>query len=621
MLTTSNASSKLGCGHCKKQIKTTWYKKMHHFSTCKLFDPIGRQITYKKANSCYLLLARQHKRVKQHNLTEVEISEGINEYLHVDSLTFSESTNAQAELSFEPLTISPYRAELLKLKILRFIGRKAIPLSIAESEEFRALFSGMSISPVPSKLETKNLLAQEAKNIIEQIILLVSSSIGYGLASDTWTCHNRTFINYMLLLYLPNNLVKEVLYGIEEVSGKSVNAELVYLKLDQVIEKVGPVKLISIHTDNASYCRKAAKFLTQKYPWVLYVGCMAHQFNLLMKDIEEIPTIRTTIEKAMKLNIGIINSVKLHSLFGKISRENAKNNNDPVRGLQAPTETRFYSTIESLERILINEGNFDDLYNLAAVRVEFPKKFLYYSRATRNENLFVDLLEMLPCLSIAKRLALTIESNSVNIPSFFKKLQTLREVWGVCRELNEVIMKREPKFNTTSVLTVLSLDLSISSACLGLEFDTVQKITENLLQIGQSRSFPDLYVKEVENFLQQRELNVANLTNMAISSENWWIRFGSKFYPYLSQIFNILYYIPSSSIAAERCWSIVNNIITDKRSSLSEGVLNNLAIISFNKELDVFEEANRIISTDIVLIPKDDVLDRIYGFYNAAQPE
>ncbi len=55
--------------------------------------------------------------------------------------------------------------------------------------------------------------------------------------------------------------------------------------LECVIIKVTANKISAIITDNASVMKKAWRILEVKYPKIIFLGCIAHNLNLLVGDI------------------------------------------------------------------------------------------------------------------------------------------------------------------------------------------------------------------------------------------------------------------------------------------------------------------------------------------------
>ena len=60
----------------------------------------------------------------------------------------------------------------------------------------------------------------------------------------------------------------------------------------------GPKYVTSICTDNASNFKTTSLMIQEKYPKIIWVPCVAHTFNLLLKDIGKIIFIQPTLVEA-----------------------------------------------------------------------------------------------------------------------------------------------------------------------------------------------------------------------------------------------------------------------------------------------------------------------------------
>ena len=56
-------------------------------------------------------------------------------------------------------------------------------------------------------------------------------------------------------------------------------------EIEEVIKKIGPEKFSAIVTDAGANIQNARKIITEKYPNILNIRCIAHAINLISKDI------------------------------------------------------------------------------------------------------------------------------------------------------------------------------------------------------------------------------------------------------------------------------------------------------------------------------------------------
>lgn len=78
---------------------------------------------------------------------------------------------------------------------------------------------------------------------------------------------------------------KEYLYSLRDLSNVSHTAKVLEEEIDRVLSAIGPKKFAAIVTDNASAIANARKHISEKYPHIINVRCIAHYVNLITKDI------------------------------------------------------------------------------------------------------------------------------------------------------------------------------------------------------------------------------------------------------------------------------------------------------------------------------------------------
>ena len=64
---------------------------------------------------------------------------------------------------------------------------------------------------------------------------------------------------------------------------------------------MGATKISAIITDNASVMKKAWKILEVEYPRIIFLGCIAHNLNLLIGDIMKLKWLANIIKDAKEI--------------------------------------------------------------------------------------------------------------------------------------------------------------------------------------------------------------------------------------------------------------------------------------------------------------------------------
>ena len=69
----------------------------------------------------------------------------------------------------------------------------------------------------------------------------------------------------------------------------------------KVIEDIGKEKFILIDTDAEAAMQAAKRKITNKYPYIMAIRCIAHHINLIIKDIISIKYVKITLQKCQQI--------------------------------------------------------------------------------------------------------------------------------------------------------------------------------------------------------------------------------------------------------------------------------------------------------------------------------
>jgi hypothetical protein len=78
---------------------------------------------------------------------------------------------------------------------------------------------------------------------------------------------------------------KEYLYSLRNLSNVSQTANVLKEEIDRILLAIEPKKFAAVVSDNATAIAIARKQISDKYPYILNVRCIAHFINLITKDI------------------------------------------------------------------------------------------------------------------------------------------------------------------------------------------------------------------------------------------------------------------------------------------------------------------------------------------------
>ena len=84
-----------------------------------------------------------------------------------------------------------------------------------------------------------------------------------SISTDSWTdCTGKHIMNF--IIHTP----RPYLYSFADISETSETGELVAEQLKSIIDTIGPNKIVSIVTDNATVMKKSWKITQNFYPWI-----------------------------------------------------------------------------------------------------------------------------------------------------------------------------------------------------------------------------------------------------------------------------------------------------------------------------------------------------------------
>jgi hypothetical protein len=138
-------------------------------------------------------------------------------------------------------------------ELSEFFFRCAIPFSVLDSSAFRKFVGSLrpsygEVMPRSSSL-SNTLLDNSYERYMQQAMEMIQDSNMYSLATDGWSnIRNDHLVNFVVLI--PNK--KPIFFKSIDTSAHSQTAEMVAADICEVIELLGPRKLVSVVTDNAS---------------------------------------------------------------------------------------------------------------------------------------------------------------------------------------------------------------------------------------------------------------------------------------------------------------------------------------------------------------------------------
>jgi hypothetical protein len=98
---------------------------------------------------------------------------------------------------------------------------------------------------------------------------------------------------------------KEYLWSLEDLSSAKHTGQHIANVIDEVIKKVGNENFVAIVSDHGSNVASARRIITEKYPNIINVQCIAHCINLISSDIIKIPQVKDLVRRIHGGELGL----------------------------------------------------------------------------------------------------------------------------------------------------------------------------------------------------------------------------------------------------------------------------------------------------------------------------
>ncbi|GET56218.1 ribonuclease H-like domain-containing protein [Rhizophagus irregularis DAOM 181602=DAOM 197198] len=161
----------------------------------------------------------------------------------------------------------------------------------------------------------------------------------FTIALDGWTDPRGNSL-WAFILLTPSR--KEYLLQLEDLSKNSHTAEYLSKVINDIICKVGISKIVAIVSDNAANVAGARRIITNEYPSIINIRCIAHCINLISSDIVKVDQVKCLVKRANILTRYFKNS----TLASTWLKEAIDAKNIAGGGLKTYIETRWTTVHE-----------------------------------------------------------------------------------------------------------------------------------------------------------------------------------------------------------------------------------------------------------------------------------
>ncbi|XP_036141262.1 zinc finger BED domain-containing protein 1 isoform X1 [Monomorium pharaonis] len=461
---------------------------------------------------------------------------------------------------------------------------------------------------IPSRSTLTILLEEKYKVCRSQLKEMLDHVHYVSLTSDICTIMNLT----RSFLVITGHFINTETYNLESVCLEAVplterhTANTITEQFNQICEEyyLNPLKIISITTDGASNMQKAVELFSNSSKWI---WCFAHITNLVvqnsLKNTPELDKIIVQIKRIVTyFKQSTIASDELRT--EQIKRGKSEGN---IMYLTQDISTRWNSTLEMVEKfeklapilgtILANRSHKDGPQMLAGYHIEVVSEIIHlltpFKEATTqiSGDKYVTASIVLPlCHNVLE--TLNDLKPATNAAMEFKK-NLLKEI-----EVKYIPLKKnklltiatllDPRFKRVYSFSSLCQAAAISQVCCEIR-DVARQKGDTSATLEQSPSKEtqknciSIWTKhterlkkhsdEDESYTHQMppELKLYFKSAILPLSEDpikYWYNYKTVS-PELAEVALKYCAIMGSSMASERIVSAINNVVTDKRSRLT----------------------------------------------------
>lgn len=400
-------------------------------------------------------------------------------------------------------------------------------------------------------------------------------------------CRNQAILNYIVTTPEPI-LYKTKCTGAERHTGEYIADELI-----QVIEELGPAKVIGLVTDNAAAMEKAKRLVIKKFNHITAYSCIAHTLNLLVGDIMQINSLRT-VEASCKEIVKEINGSHLTlAVFNQIQKEKKGS----VMSLKLPVKTRWGSILQCMESL-----NYCK-YALKLLVVTEDATLKIGNNVKRNclddDVFWVRIEKLIDVLRPIVKWITILEGNSLGISQVVEAFKELTSVFSECVPSLPITKKEEKdmilflKNRKKMALKPLHFAANLLDPKFCGKYLTCEEQVEAIEFIHNFVKLNDIFINDKDIIIEEITKYIAHVdiwsksfiweVAASVDSVTWWQGMCNK--TSLKNIANAILTLPASSAATERTFSTYSLVHTAKRNKLTVKRAGMLTYISHNLKL------------------------------------
>ncbi|XP_014907970.1 zinc finger BED domain-containing protein 1-like [Poecilia latipinna] len=249
------------------------------------------------------------------------------------------------EVPDTPRITSASRKQMLDEALLNFIVKDYQPLSIVESEGFKALVQVLEPSyGLPIRKTIKQMVAKKFEEEQERVKMEVQQAVAVSITADMWTSVNMEAYLALTCHYINENLqLCTSVLGVKYFPQSHTADNLAQVTRDIMEDWTITNKVRCLVTDAAPNMIASARQLV-----IWHSICIAHTLNLLVrKSCDQIPTLTSIRQKSRHIVTYFRSSTTAKEKLAQVQQQMGR----PILKLINEVPTRWNSTYEMQSRL------------------------------------------------------------------------------------------------------------------------------------------------------------------------------------------------------------------------------------------------------------------------------
>ena len=142
------------------------------------------------------------------------------------------------------------------------------------------------------------------------------------------------------------------------------------MEIEKVLTSIGPKKFLAVVSDAEASMQMARRLITEKYPNILSVRCMAHHLNLITTDVIKLEFAKDTLRKCQN----IITFFKTSYCAGAALQDDIIQTMTKGGGLKTSVKTRWSTAWDCCDSIIRLENSLKHVSNILYLKNILEKR-------------------------------------------------------------------------------------------------------------------------------------------------------------------------------------------------------------------------------------------------------